>query len=428
LERHDPSEATETLGIWQAVDGNNIKQIAQLWQKTEDFADSMRTGYLSKNDAWYAINTTIINTFEYPMTATTIRKKEWESIMVPLLKAGLPRAGISSKFPRDILYGPTTVQGFGVFHPWYHQQLKHLIVLLEHTEHHSMTGQFLTTSFEQLRLETGTSGFMTDTQYTIMKATVTQTWITDLWAFLNHFSIQLRDDIAQLPPRRKNDKFLMNEFINSGNHLKKLNECRMFLNAVTISDIATANGKELALHAWNGTREDRGPSTYQWPRIQDSLLQEHWKQWQRAIASVFLLHDHSRVLDTPLLEWNTGELRQWKWHFSQTEDQLYAKEGLQWRIYRQHRSRTSPRQGRAKYSKTTQLSRMPPVALQLATVFKQGSLILLHGIGSGNAGITTPLSTATSFEAGRLLRASLDQWAIHEIIVTDEGIVMAQAL
>jgi hypothetical protein len=431
LERHDPSEATETLGVWQAMDGNNVEQIAQLRQKTEDFADSMRTGYLSKNDAWYAINTTIMKTLEYPMTATTIGEKDWESIMVPLLKAGLPRAGISSKFPRDILYGPTTVQGFGVLHPWYHQQLKHLIVLLEHTEHHSMTGQLLKTSFEQLRLETGTSRCMTDTQYSIMKATVTQTWITDLWAFLNRFHIRLKDDIAQLPTRRKNDKLLMDEFIKSGytgTHLKTLNECRMFLHAVTLSDLATADGKAITLHAWNGTRDDRGPSPYQWPRIQKSLSYEHWKQWQRAIDSVFLSHGHSRVLSTPLCAWNNGEPRQWKWYFSPAEDRLYAKEGLQWRIYRRHRSRTSPRQGRAKYIKTPQLSRTTPEALQLATVFQQGLLILLQGIGSGTTGTTMPVPSATSFEDERLLRSSLDQWAIQEITVTDEGTAMAQAL
>jgi len=34
LVRHKPSEATETLGVWQAMDGNNTKQIAQLLKKT----------------------------------------------------------------------------------------------------------------------------------------------------------------------------------------------------------------------------------------------------------------------------------------------------------------------------------------------------------------------------------------------------------
>jgi hypothetical protein len=57
LDRHEPQVATETLRVWQAMDGNNTKQIEQLRKKTEAFAECMRTGFLSKNDAWYAINT-----------------------------------------------------------------------------------------------------------------------------------------------------------------------------------------------------------------------------------------------------------------------------------------------------------------------------------------------------------------------------------
>ena len=99
---------------------------------------------------------------------------EWETIMVPLLQTGLPCAGISSKFPRDVLYGPSTFQGFGVIHPWYHQQLTYLIVLMEHTQQNTMTGQLLTTSFEQLRLKIGASGFLTDNPYKTLQATTTK--------------------------------------------------------------------------------------------------------------------------------------------------------------------------------------------------------------------------------------------------------------
>ena len=105
-----------------------------------------------------------MKTLKYPMTATTISEVKWEAIMVPLLQTGLPCAGISSKFPCDVLYGPSTFQGFGNIHPWYHQQLIHLIKLMEHTQQNTMTGQLLRTFFEQLRLEIGASGFLTDTQ------------------------------------------------------------------------------------------------------------------------------------------------------------------------------------------------------------------------------------------------------------------------
>jgi hypothetical protein len=432
LARHEPNVATETLGAWQAMDGNDIEQIAQLKKKTEAFAECMRTGYLRKNDAWYAINTTIMKTLEYPMTATTISEADWESIMVPLLTAGLPRAGMASKFPRDILCGPATIQGFGVMHPWYNQQITHLVTLLEHTQQQTMTGQLLETSYEQLRLEMGTWGFMTDAEHKIMKDTVTKTWLSDLWAFLDKFQIQLRDDIGNFQLQRMHDKFIMDKFIKAGFHgkqLKQLNECRMYLHAVTLSDISTADGLEITLGAWNGIQEDRGVSQCQWPRIQTALPTAQWKQWRTAIDKVFMLYGTLRVLQEPLLDWNNDGPNYWKWYFCPAEDKLYSKEGLMWRLYRRHQSRTSPRQARSKYSRTDQLLREPPAGLRLATVLQQGQFILHQGSGAFvTVSIPAPRPTATSFEAARLLRPPLDHWAIQEITTPGDGIAMAQAI
>ena len=94
----------------------------------------------------------------------------------------ITKSGTRKTFPRDALFGPTTVQGFGIMHLWYHQQLlHHLIALFEHLQQQTMTGQVLVMSHEQLRLEMGTLGLtMTDIQYKRMKDTVTKTWITDL--------------------------------------------------------------------------------------------------------------------------------------------------------------------------------------------------------------------------------------------------------
>ena len=431
LVRHEPSDATETLGVWQAMDGNNTKQVAQLLKKTEDFADCMRTGYLSRNDAWYAINTTIMKTLEYPMTATTISEAEWESIMVPLLQTGLPCAGISSKFPRDVLYGPSTFQGFGVIHPWYHQQLTHLIVLMEHTQQNTITGQLLTTSFEQLRLEIGTSGFLTDNPYKALQATTTKTWLSDLWEFAARFQIQIRDDLGQLQLQRQNDKFLMDEFIRAGytgTQLKQLNECRMFLHATTLSDIVTIDGKKITINSRNGIHDDHGP-LYQWPRTQTSLPMEHWNQWRRALDNVFLISGNSRTLIQPLLDWNNGGPTKWKWYLQDEEDRLYAKEGLLWRVYRRHRRRTSPRQGKSSYIKTEILLPIPPAGLRPASVLKQGQFFIYQGAGDPTpARTTTHIQVASSFEAQRRQRTPLDQWAIQEITVLDDGRALAHAL
>jgi hypothetical protein len=101
----------------------------------------MQTGFLSKADAWYALNMTILKTLEYPMVATTISEKLWEYIMAPILQAGLPRLGIARNFPRDILFGPKSLQGFGIFHPWYRQELMHLITGIQQSSFQSISGE-----------------------------------------------------------------------------------------------------------------------------------------------------------------------------------------------------------------------------------------------------------------------------------------------
>ena len=353
--------------------------------------------------------------------------------MVPLLAAGSPRAGIARNFPRDVLmFGPTTVQGFGAMHPWCHQQLTHLIALLEHTQQQTMTGQLLIASFEQLRLEMGdASGFMTDIPHKTMKALLTQTWLTDLWEFADRFRIQIQDAVTKIRIQRKNDKIVMDEFIIAGfegNELKELNECRMSVHAVTLSDIVSADGWEITINAWSGTREERGGSRYKWPRIQ-SLSVEHWNLWRRVLEKVFLSRATQRSLKEQLLEWIDGAPTHWKWCFSPVEDRLCAKEGLLWRVYRRHLGRTSPRQGKSKHCKTEQLQKEPPEEIYLATVLKQGPFIIYQGSGARkNGNIPIQKISTLSFDQERLKWRSLDRWAIREITVTDDGIAMAKAI
>jgi hypothetical protein len=75
-----------------------------------------------------------------------------------------------------------------------------------------------------------------------------------------------RANIRHLRLQRKNDKSIIEETIKAevdGNELKQLNACRMFLNTVTLSDIASADGSEIAINAWEGNKDDRAESQYQ---------------------------------------------------------------------------------------------------------------------------------------------------------------------
>jgi hypothetical protein len=118
LTRHKHVVGLETFGFMQAMDGNIKAEVLHLRKKANKVAESMRTGYLSKNHTWYALTATIMKTMEYPMAATTMSEKEWNYIMSHILRAPLTRAaGIDRTFPSNLLYGPSDMQGFGILHP-----------------------------------------------------------------------------------------------------------------------------------------------------------------------------------------------------------------------------------------------------------------------------------------------------------------------
>jgi hypothetical protein len=78
-------------------------------------------GVITKNDAWYALNTTVMKYVEYPMAAFCLSKQEWDYVMAPVPEAGLNAMQLSRKFPRAIVYGLKQVQGLGVKDPYISQ-------------------------------------------------------------------------------------------------------------------------------------------------------------------------------------------------------------------------------------------------------------------------------------------------------------------
>ena len=78
--------------------------------------------------------------------------------MSPVLKAGLRAAGAQSKYPRELVYGPRSVFGFGLDNLWTLQGVGKLQHLLDHAHTDSITGHLLRTTYQNLQIETGLPG------------------------------------------------------------------------------------------------------------------------------------------------------------------------------------------------------------------------------------------------------------------------------
>ena len=88
--------------------------IDKLHSKSEKWKDLITSGHITKTNAYQALNTTILKSLEYPMPALTLTKKQCTHIMAPALTVGLAKSGVSSRFPREAVYGPKGTGGLGI--------------------------------------------------------------------------------------------------------------------------------------------------------------------------------------------------------------------------------------------------------------------------------------------------------------------------
>ena len=89
LDQLDPSDALVTLGVKLAPTGNSEPQVERMLEATVAWADKIRAGHLQRHEAWLAMTSTIWKTMEYSLNALTLSKEECETIMRPVLQAGL---------------------------------------------------------------------------------------------------------------------------------------------------------------------------------------------------------------------------------------------------------------------------------------------------------------------------------------------------
>ena len=91
LEYLEANQAMEMLGVSLAPDGNNTAQIKKMKEKALKMGESIRSGYVTKAEAWISLNTMALKSLEYPLPALTLSETECTSIMWPVLKQFLPK-------------------------------------------------------------------------------------------------------------------------------------------------------------------------------------------------------------------------------------------------------------------------------------------------------------------------------------------------
>jgi hypothetical protein len=427
LERLEPSEARETLGVFIAMDGNWRAEIVALLEKTSTFADQLRVCFIQPNDAWHAFITTIMKSLEYPMEATCIDEKGWDTIMKPILGIVLQRSKFAKNFPRDVFYSTSKYQGLSVMHPWYRQQIVHLITLCKETFNGTPTGELLLANAEQLRLEIGLPDSFTSAPLDLVSPYMTRGWLKDLLLFLHQFHIKLEDPLPKLRKLRANDRFLMEIFLEQGyrgSELETLNGCRQALHVTTLADISSMDGVNILRWAWDGKPGLRKLSSSGWPR-EPKINRDGWTLWQQALGCL-LRSPRGLKLREPLGSWLTPPPPSWKWFYSPSEERLYSRQGHLWRSFRKRFRRTGLRNAGGDFESTRGIATEVPADLERADVEQYRNFFRLMGSASWFA--TPRPDRPTSLDTARDSLDKRDIWAAEILIHDDDGATVASSI
>ena len=130
MDRVQPLSARRTLGIRIAPDGNQQQQKQHMFDTAVAWGDSIRTGHLSRHDAWLALQSTILRFLDFPLPVTSLTKWDCNAIMSPILQTALPASGVARNFPRAVVHGPLRYQGLQVPNLYTNQGIAHIQQLL----------------------------------------------------------------------------------------------------------------------------------------------------------------------------------------------------------------------------------------------------------------------------------------------------------
>jgi hypothetical protein len=335
--QHVPSnKAIKYLGCHKAP-ANHKQHMEALKKKCDDFARVVNSTNFTRKEAkifYLAIYKTSVG-YSLPVCYGTL--DELSKVQAKAHSAMISKCGFNRKSPSAVMYGPELMAGATFFHLYDLQGYGQLSNFLKYWRSPKEDQGTI------LRIVVSWAQFCVGTSFSIFSDTATplphleSSWLASLRLYLHRIrgTLQLKDPL--IPPlQRHNDQYIMDVVISSGKFkpaaIKKINYCRLYLNAVTLADICNAAGTHLNEEYLRGEHLllERVPCK-NWHSVhQKNPNKVSWNLWRRA-CRLFTTHPNghaSTELAQPLGAWIVppSKLRRtWTYWQSSDKQHLYHK-------------------------------------------------------------------------------------------------------
>lgn len=287
IRRIEPHDSIPIVGVEQAASGSMRGQLSLLSETIEKWGTALRQGSLPRHIAWAAIRSKIWPGLRFPLAATTLTQQEGKHLIGKLYKHLLPKLGTNRNIPAAVRYGPLTMAGLDLPEPYIYQGSKQVAHFHQLYGTNTNEGHLLRVSLEHLQLEVGLSTLVLNSDYTTFGYLATDSWMKSLWGFLSLYHIRIEVECPIPSLCRERDSYIMEAF-SSCPSLSKVdiisaNRCRLYLQSIVFSDLATGGGDSVLDNVFHSRRDPSRISRFEWqderPSPQDIA------RWQKCLVA-----------------------------------------------------------------------------------------------------------------------------------------------
>ena len=297
-------DAHKTLGHFKAP-ASGLEQFRQLKKKSDEVTSFLWSTPLTRLESWTFYYACYLPSVGYPLACSSLTRKQLDDVQRKAMSIMVARCGYNRNTKKEILYGPLELGGANFRSLYVQQGVGQAITFLKHWRLRSTAGKLLRIAVAWFQQQAGVS-FSLLHDVTTPLPHLESKWIGSLRQFLSDIGLKLQLDNQSIPAlQRKYDVHIMDVVLQSNLYkpaeIRRLNYCRMYLKAVTLSDITMVNGTTMDPAQWNGHQSIIGSHTAGQTIYQERPSDDTWNLWRR-MCKTLLCYDNG-MLREPLTDW-----------------------------------------------------------------------------------------------------------------------------
>ena len=241
------TQARETLGVMQALSGDETAEHNYLEDKVKKWICIIRSSPLQRQDVTRAVSVTITRTLRYGLIATALSYDQCDDLTKLLVRGVLPKMGIIRTANTILATSPRQLRGLGLIHLYILQLVNHLKVICDHGGKDTETGKLLSIELNALNLQAGVG------ESPLVIDPLDTPWIECCWwsntlQAARKYGISIQGFPSELMKWNTNDSFLMRDFRDfyntpaSSTFLCSLNRVRLYFQITTRLDLQMTCG------------------------------------------------------------------------------------------------------------------------------------------------------------------------------------------